>query len=45
MSENRLKQIKQNLFSKDTDHLLDIWQHGDADEWEKGFFEIMIFTH
>ena len=41
MSENRRKQIKQNLLSKDTDYLIDVWQHGDADEWEKEVFEII----
>lgn len=41
MSENRREQIKTNLLTQDTEYLLDIWQNGDVDEWEKEVFEII----
>lgn len=41
MSENHRERIKTNLLSQDTEYLLDIWQNGDVDEWEKEVFEIV----
>lgn len=41
MSENHREQIKTNLLNQDTEYLLDIWQNGDVDEWEKDVFEII----
>jgi tetratricopeptide (TPR) repeat protein len=34
-------QIYNNLESKDTDELLEIWQNGDAQEWSEAAFEIV----
>jgi tetratricopeptide (TPR) repeat protein len=41
MSENRREQIKKNLLNRDTEYLLDIWQNGGDDEWEKDVFEMI----
>ena len=41
MSENRREQIYKNLIARETEDLLEIWQHGDISEWEKGVFEIV----
>ena len=41
MNENRREQIKTNLLTHETEYLLDIWQNGDVDEWEKEVFEIV----
>lgn len=34
-------QIYNNLESKDTDELLEIWQNGDAQEWSEAAFEVV----
>lgn len=41
MRENLRERIKTNLLTQDTEYLLDIWQNGDVDEWEKEVFEIV----
>ena len=40
MDEYRSKQIKSNLHTKSMEELLEIWQNGDLNEWEKEVFEI-----
>ncbi|KPL76887.1 hypothetical protein ADN00_09805 [Ornatilinea apprima] len=41
MNEQRRQQIQNNLTFKATDELLEIWQSGDASEWEAGVFDII----
>ena len=40
MTNDLRKQIYNNLLEKDTDYLLDIWQHGGPDAWDEAAFEI-----
>jgi tetratricopeptide (TPR) repeat protein len=40
MSDERRAQIRNNLVSKETDELLDIWQNEDVDDWDEEVFEI-----
>jgi tetratricopeptide (TPR) repeat protein len=41
MKDNRREQIYNNLISKETEDLLEIWQNGDSSEWDKEVFEII----
>lgn len=41
MNDQRRQQIHNNLTFKATDELLEIWQSGDASEWEAGVFDII----
>jgi tetratricopeptide (TPR) repeat protein len=41
MNDNYREQIKKDLLSRDTEYLLNIWQNGNFDEWEKDVFTIV----
>ena len=41
MSDNRREQIYNNLNSKETAELLEIWQERDLEEWDEDVFEII----
>lgn len=41
MNDDIREQIHNNLNSKETEDLLEIWQNGDVDEWDDGFFDIV----
>jgi tetratricopeptide (TPR) repeat protein len=41
MSNNRREQIKTNLDTHDTEYLLEIWQNGNVDVWDREVFDII----
>ncbi len=41
MKDDLQNQLYDNLAAKGTDELLDIWQNGDATEWEAGVFDVV----
>ncbi len=41
MDEKRREQIRSRLLQRETGDLLDLWQSGDEDGWESGFFDIL----